>query len=133
MPGAFPPDLISAVQYPRTFAWITRFSDAVSAARKRAPKPISLPGAEARLHILGAPFLGGEMGVDASDPLALTLGKEVEVGPTDTGVSCRDWRRLIGLGKAGVVIEAGEVGSVVRMHYPRTGFRVTAVSGEAKL
>lgn len=125
--GALPADLISSKQFPKVFAWIDRFNRAVAEAKGKAPKPTSLKGDASAKRVLGAEFVDREMGVDASDPLQLREGQDVEVWPTDSGFRHRDRGSLIGLDEDEVVIAAG---TGIRLHFPRTGFRVAAVGGD---
>lgn len=136
MKGALPDEIFGKEQYPRTHAWIDRFSAAVDKAKSAAPKPTKLKGDEMVQHITQADFAEQEAQVDQKDPLGLRKGQEVEVWPTDTGFKHKDRGRLVGLTKDEVVIAAKtKVGEKeVRIHAPRTGFRVQVVGGEgAKL
>lgn len=128
--GALDPDLISSMHFPKVFAWIDRFNGAVAAAKKKVPKPTTLKGDAATERVLTAKLVDSDIGVNASDPLKLTKGQEVEVWPTDSGVHHRDRGSLLGLGDDEVVIEAG---TGIRVHFPRSGFRVAAVGHQSKL
>lgn len=95
-----------------------------------------MKGAEALQHITGADYVGDEDGVDPKDPLGLEKGQDVEMWPTDTGFKHRDRGRLVSLTRDEVVIAAQSKvgGKEVRIHAPRSGFRVKAVEGgNAKL
>lgn len=63
--------------------------------------------------------------------MGLKEGQDVEVWPTDTGFRHRDRGRLVGLGRDEVVLEVQSKvgGRMVRVHTPREGFRVQAISG----
>ena len=80
--------------------------------------------------------VGGKNGVEEGDPLGLKVGQEVSVWPTDSGFSHRDRGRLVGLTWNEIVVEKdveGEAGrGSVRLHFPRTGFRVVAVDAGGK-
>lgn len=133
---ALPPEVFGKEHYPRTHAWIERFSAAVKAAQSSAPEPTTLKGTEALQHISQADYVGDEGGIDPKDPLRLQKGQDVEVWPTDTGLNHRDRGRLVSLTKDEVVIAAqSKVGrKEIRIHAPRSGFRVKAVqSRDAKL
>lgn len=54
--GALPPSLFSKEKFPNVFAWIDRFSKAVSTAKSSAPKPTTLEGVEAMKHVTQADF-----------------------------------------------------------------------------
>ena len=124
MKGALDPELFSAKTFPKVFAWIDRFNAAVADAKKRVPKPTTLKGNAATERVLNAKFVEEDIGVNASDPVKLTKGQQVEVWPTDSGVRHHDRGSLIGLDDDEVVIEAG---TGIRVHFPRSGFRVAAV------
>ncbi len=94
-----------------------------------------MEGGEAGRRVRGAEF--PEVGsVDKRDPLGLKEGDMVQAWPTDSGASHKDSGRLVGLSQDEVVMETtgrdGERG--VRIHYPRTQFRIRKLEGEeAKL
>jgi hypothetical protein len=126
--GALPPDLISAQQFPRVFAWIDRFQRAVSAAKANS-KPKTLKGPEAASQVGSSEFAEPDVVFDSSCPSGLKKGQEVQVWPTDTGFKNKDRGRLVGLSMHEIVIETEtEEGKVVRIHTPRHGFRVRATS-----
>lgn len=133
--GALPRELISDQKYPKVFAWIARFNDALKTAKAKAPKPASLKGDAAVERILNAPFADADLGVDSADPLGLQQGADVEVFPIDSGTHHRDRGHLIGLTEDEVVLSTQAKGKEVRLHFPRTGFRIRAVTGgtQAKL
>ena len=130
--GALPRDLISDKQYPKVFAWITRFNDALKAAKVKAPKPTSLKGDAAAERILNASFVDKDLGVDPTDPLELQQGTKVEVFPTDSGIHHHDHGILIGLTEDEIVLGIQAKGKELRLHYPRTGFRIRSVTGGAQ-
>ncbi|KIX10002.1 uncharacterized protein Z518_01083 [Rhinocladiella mackenziei CBS 650.93] len=133
--GALPRELISDKRYPKVFAWIARFNEALKVAKAQAPKPASLKGDAALQRILNASFAQPDVGIDQADPLGLQQGTEVEVFPTDSGVRHHDQGQLIGLSEDEVVLGMQTKGREIRVHYPRTGFRIKAVTagGDSKL
>lgn len=134
--GALPEELFGKEQYPRTHAWIERFSAAIAKAKASVPKATTLKGDEAVQLIAQAGFAEVEGDVDENDPLGLKKGQEVEVWPTDTGFKHRDRGRLLSLTKNEAVIAAKtKVGETeVRIHAPRAGFGIQAVrENDAKL
>lgn len=136
MKGALPGQLFGREQYPRTHAWIERFSAAIAKAKNSVPKATTLKGDEAVQRIARAGFAEAEGDVDEKDPLRLKKGQEVEVWPTDTGFRHRDRGQLVSLTKDEVVVAAKtKVGETeVRIHAPRAGFRIQAVrENDAKL
>ena len=130
--GALPADVISEKQYPRVFAWIARFNDELNAAKKKAPKPTSLKGQAAAQRVLAADLADNDIGVNVADPLALKLAQQVEVWPIDSGFNSRDAGSLVGLNDEEIVIEK-VVGKSIRMHLPRSGFRIVPVDARPKL
>ena len=136
LPGALPENLFGKKQYPKTHAWIERFSAAIAKAKASVPKPTTVKGEEALQSITQAAFAEVEGEVDEKDPLRLKKGKEVELWPTDTGFKHRDRGRLLSLMKDEVVIAAKtKIGEKeVRIHAPRAGFGIQAVrENDAKL
>ena len=134
--GALPPSLISKEKFPKVYAWIDRFSKAVLTAKSSAPKPTTLKGAEAVRYVTQAGFSEPEGDVDASDPLGLEKGQDVESWPIDSGFRHHDRGRLVSLTSKEVVLASQSKvgGKEVRIHHPRWNFRTRAVSGEgAKL
>ncbi|POR38634.1 Uncharacterized protein TPAR_01151 [Tolypocladium paradoxum] len=137
MPGALPEKQFSPAVYPKAYAWIKRFSDAVSAAKKKMAKPRTLSGEEAAKLITGSAFHDSEGNVDAADFVAeaqcLKKGDPVTVSPTDTGASRTDAGKLVSMDKDEVVFETTAEGGSVRVHAPRHGFRVQKGRGAVKL
>ncbi|CCD34750.1 putative glutathione s-transferase protein [Botrytis cinerea BcDW1] len=132
LPGALPPDYISAQQFPHTYAWISRFDQATRLAGKKIPKPVLLSGAEVLEKVSAADFVEGDECVDVQDPTGLQRGQEVEVWPIDTGMRRRDRGVLRGLSTREIVIESKTKGGVrVKIHTPRHGFRIRGVGGKS--
>ena len=134
--GALPKEVISPDEFPNAYAYIARWNKALKEAKAKAPKPAGLKGEEAAKRIVNADFADREIGVSAADPLGLKKGQEVEVWPSDmaTGFKYRDRGILVGLDDEEVVISVstGTAGRDIRLHCPRSGFRVAAASS-AKL
>ena len=130
--GGLPSDLISEKQYPKVFGWIARFNKELSAAKAKAPKPTSLKGQEAAQRVLAAEFADKDIGVSTADPLGLRPGQQIDVWPLDSGFNSRDAGSLVGLNDEEVVIEK-VVGNNIRVHFPRTGFRIVPVDAKSKL
>lgn len=132
MKGALPPDQISPQQFPKLFAWISRFDSAIKAAAQKAGKPKRISGEEALKLVQGMEFMEKEAAVEENDPLGLKKGDVVEVWPVDTGFNHKDRGPLLGLDGREVVVEGKtEEATTVRVHAPRHGFRVRHV--ESKL
>ncbi|EFW16237.1 hypothetical protein D8B26_006065 [Coccidioides posadasii str. Silveira] len=127
--GALDPAQISEQTYPITFAWVSRFRKALSAARSTYPMPRTLTGKEALDGLSRADFAEPEGTVDPADPLKLEKGDEVLVFPTDTGVNRRDRGHIVALNAQEVVLQRKTADNRfdVRLHFPRTNFRILKV------
>lgn len=120
--GSLPVDLISDSIFPKAYAWIRRFQDAVRRAKSTAPKVVALKGKEAAEQIMSAGFAEPDLGLSAADAQrSLKEGDIVEVFPTDTGFSHRDRGKLIGLTGDEIVVG---LDNGLRLHTPRIGFKV---------
>ena len=129
LPGALPPSIFSETHYPHLYAHVSRFIAAITAAKAKAPSPVTLKGPDAVEHIQNAEFRS-KVEVDGNDPLMLKQGQEVEVWARDSGFGHKDRGKLVGLDRREVVIELeGEKG--IRLHFPRWGFRIKAVQTAA--
>ena len=135
--GALPKEVVNPQEFPSVYAYIDRWNKVLKEARAKAPKPASLKGEEAAKRVLNAEFADKEIGVSDADPLGLKKGQEVEVWPTDmaSGFKYRDRGTLIGLDDEEVVISVstGTAGRDIRLHCPRSGFRVASASSGSKL
>jgi len=129
MPGALPASYISANQFPKVFAWIQRFDNAVKEARAASPKPIRVKVDDLIKHLAKSRFYEPFGDIDANDPTAYKAGDEVAVYPTDTGASHKDTGKLLSLTPNDIVIaKRTKVGDLeIHVHAPRWGFRVTKV------
>ena len=137
MEGAFPPEWISQQQFPSTYAWMTRFRAALkaAAASNTQSQATEVKCDEAVKHIVGSSFAGAKANVDKDDPTGLREGADVQIWPTDTGTSCRDQGKLVGLTKDEMVISTPtkDGGNEIRIHAPRWGFRIREVGESSKL
>ena len=130
--GALPRDLISEQEFPKVFAWISRFNKELKAARSAVPKPTTLKGPEAANRIESAKYAEDEPSVDEKDPLGLRAGTQVEVWPIDSGFRHKDVGVLLGLNQDEVVIGVKtQNGRDIRLHHPRQQFRIRAVNPHA--
>ncbi|KAK2593530.1 hypothetical protein QQS21_008753 [Conoideocrella luteorostrata] len=134
VPGALPKDKFSPEVYPKVYAWIGRFDNAVKAAGKKLGKQPKISGEEASKFIVGSQYHESEIGVDKTDhevvSLGLAKGDPVVVGPTDSGRTGIDNGRLVGIGAEEVVYETGGADGAVRVHAPRHGFRIRKGKGD---
>lgn len=124
--GALPAKIISEKQYPKVFAWIGRFRQAIANAKAIAPKPMRLKGADAIKKILAAGFAEADEALDSNDPTGLQRGEDVQVWPTDSGFLHKDRGRLVSLTADEVVIatQSKVGGKEVHIRTPRHGFRI---------
>lgn len=133
IPGALPKDVLSKRQFPRVFAWIQRFDEAVQKAASSAAVA-TISGADATKTIVSAECLDRAQDFGAIAPeepvaqaLGLKKGDRVVVYPVDTGSTHKDSGRLLSLDAQEIVFEtkaAVEGQPAVRVHAPRLGFRV---------
>ncbi|KAH8820903.1 hypothetical protein F5884DRAFT_65739 [Xylogone sp. PMI_703] len=131
LPGALPPDVISKDQFPKVFAWIARFEDAIRKAVAAHGQTKRLEIEEVLKTVSSASFAEDEVSVEEKDPLGLKKGQLVEVWPTDSGFNNKDRGVLIGLNWNEAVIEIKtRDGHSLRLHAPRHGFKVRAIDEE---
>ncbi|KAF2646265.1 glutathione S-transferase [Massarina eburnea CBS 473.64] len=135
MEGAVPSHVVSEKHFPKVYAWIHRFRAALDEAQSAAPGTAVLDGDEAVNVILQSSFSEGTGTVDQNDGSGLKAGTEVELYPADWGSEHRDVGQLVALGPDEVTVEAKGTGGAgagaagLRIHGPRTGFRVTEMGG----
>jgi hypothetical protein len=123
-----PENLVSARIFPRTFAWLERYRAAVEQAKTSGPEPTTLDGQAAADHILRSEFGLAKVSIDGEDPTGLREGTNVEVFTADWVTEHRDRGRLVGLASDEVTIAVKSKESVeIRIHAPRTGFKIKAV------
>lgn len=118
---ALPDNLFSRDTYPKTHNWMDRFDAVLQSSRSQSPTPTKLTGAAAAEKILNSKFAEEEGDVSPADPQNLPKDAQVELFPTDSGFNNKDHGKLLSLTDKEIVIvlENG-----VRLHTPRTGFRV---------
>lgn len=123
--GALPDKVFSKETFPKVFAWMGRFDNAIKTAKAAAPKVVSLKGTEAAQQILSAEFAETEKDVDPVESQStLRKGDQVEVFPTDSGSSHHEKGTLVSLMGNEIVIR---LDNGVRLHTPRIGFRVRQI------
>jgi hypothetical protein len=126
-----PSHVVSKEKFPRVFGWMSRFQRAVDASASIAPKPRAISGDEAASYVESfkdEEDTTAQEVVNGDDPQDFAQGTLVEVYPADWGSSHRDSGRLVALAPDEVTIKV-EGAMSLRIHAPRTGFRVTAVGG----
>lgn len=139
IPGAFPKDQLSDKQFPRVFAWVKRFDEAVGAAAKELGAG-GISGKEATKTIVAAPYFEEAGSVLQNELIAQTLGMKqgdrVRVFPSDYGMTHKDSGTLVSIDEKEVVFEtkAELAGSpTVRVHAPRLGFRIVREDQASRL
>lgn len=134
MPGALEPQVVSEKLFPKTWAWLGRFTTATRTAGKEVAKPKTLNGEEAMKAVGAAEWTDNVTRVHKDDSSGLQAGQLVQIWPIDSGFQNKDQGKLVGLTVQEIVWEAKTAeGKVIRVHTPRTGFRIKALEGEAKL
>lgn len=118
-------------QFPRTFAYVDRFADAMAKKQLKNGKPEKLSDEETIKTILDSDFFEPEGKVDERDPLKLKKGQVVEIWPVESGFNHHDKGELVSIGVNEVAIASKtEVGDgLLRIHYPRANIRISPVSG----
>lgn len=130
-----PKEYFNAQVYPKTFAWLDRYNDALKTALKQSGKPTPIKGDAALAAITSAEYTDHELVVDDKDPLQLGKDIEVRVWPTDGGGRGHEDRGLlVKLNKDEVAIQVkASNGKDIRLHAPRWNFRIRPVEDKAKL
>jgi glutathione S-transferase len=126
---AMDPAHISRDWFPAVYAWIDRFHAAVrsaGAANKHQEQKMTGEEAARLIKQQAGEGVEVEVEVDETEPLVKAFGfkrgDSVEVWPVDFGSNHRDRGRLVGLTADEIVWETEGAG--VRVHAPRSGFRV---------
>lgn len=128
MEGAVPEEFLSEKLFPKTYAWIRRFKQAVGEAESKAPSPATLSGAEAFEKITTAADTPTYGNISGADPLGLKIGQMVEIWPTDWASNHHDRGELVMLAINEVCIRNAQR---VLVHFPRWNFRIQAIKEEA--
>lgn len=125
---ALPSDIFSEKEYPKAFAWFTRYRNAAAKARKdmeTSGKVRQLDGKDAVKEISEGPFGENQPSIDKRDPTGLQGGENVQGYPIDTGFTRKDAGGLVGLTTQEVVIASkADNGAEIRVHHPRWNFTV---------
>ncbi|KAF2438467.1 hypothetical protein P171DRAFT_331058, partial [Karstenula rhodostoma CBS 690.94] len=124
-----PSHVVSEELFPKVYAWISRFQHVLEDAASAGPKLVIVNGDEAvsyMKNIRGSQEARPDDVVDKKDPRAVECGTFVEIYPSDRGSEHGDAGRLVALAPDSVTIMAeGALG--LRIHAPRTGFKMTGV------
>ncbi|KAJ9663756.1 hypothetical protein H2201_005477 [Coniosporium apollinis] len=126
MEGAIPDEYALDVRFPKVFAWTERFRQLL----RETEAPVTwMDSNDVVEAILSSEFAEPEGTVDPTDPLGLQKGQEIEVWPTDSGMNHHDHGFLVKLDIREVAISAkSKDGRELRIHFPRTNFRISAIS-----
>ena len=124
-------DLISDEQFPKTFAYVSRFRRALAGKQEENGKPEELSAEQAIERIMVSDFSEREGSIDPSDPLRLKKGQMVGVWPIDSGFTHHDKGNLVSNGLKDVVVSSKpNVGEAsLRFPFPRVYFRVQPLAG----
>jgi hypothetical protein len=120
-------DIINAEHYPRTFAYVERFRQAIKARQEHIGLPEKLSADEAIARILDSGlYEQPHPGVDPKDPLRLKKGQAVEIFPIDSGFTHHDKGELasIGVKEVAIFTRPNEGEGILRLHFPRVNFRI---------
>lgn len=138
-PGALPGEYITAERFPKVFSWVERFERAFAEAQgglSRRPQTVSGEKVAAWLGKAGVEDQD-EARVEQTDPVVraqgLYQGQEVLLWPADTGANHKTRGKLVGFTSREITLDTTEGEVSVRVHAPRRGFRVAAVSEKANL
>ncbi|EXJ70022.1 uncharacterized protein A1O5_07095 [Cladophialophora psammophila CBS 110553] len=119
-------DVISASEFPKTFAYVDRFRKAMAKKQEQNGVPEELSSEETIERILASDCFEPEGSVDPLDPLRLKKGQMVEIWPVESGFTHHDKGELVSIGIKEVVISSkpnlGE--GRLRLHFPRVNFRI---------
>ena len=123
--------VIDEKHFPRTYAYVDRFVDAIATKQLNNGKPEKLSDEETIKAVLDSDFFEAEGAVDELDPLKLKKGQLVEIWPVESGFNHHDKGELVSISVGEVVIASKpQVGDgLLRIHYPRTNIRISPLSG----
>ncbi|KAG9701510.1 hypothetical protein KCU69_g7323, partial [Aureobasidium melanogenum] len=124
MEGATPEGFISEKLFPKTYAWVYRFKQALRDAESGATVATTLGGKEVFDKITSAPVTILQGDISDTDPLGLKIGQKVSIYPTDWASKHVDHGELVMLAADQVCIQNAQG---VLIHFPRWNFRIQAV------
>ncbi|KAG5305093.1 glutathione S-transferase (GST) family protein, conidia-enriched transcript [Histoplasma capsulatum var. duboisii H88] len=125
--GALDRDIFTEARFPKVFAWMARFrKTAAEAASALTNKPQTLSGEQVLESVIAADFVEPEAIVDKYDALKFQKGQDVVVWPTDNCYNYKDSGELVALTTQEVVLQRKTLDgrTEVRIHFPRTNFRI---------
>ncbi|KAJ4290231.1 hypothetical protein N0V90_010446 [Kalmusia sp. IMI 367209] len=130
---SMPSHVVSAIEFPNVYAWIARFRAALDdGASSAAEEPTVMSGEDAVKLIRTSTMSDAQDAVKENDPQGFEQGTKVEMYASDWGTEHKDSGRLVGLASDEVTIMV-EGMVELRLHAPRTGFRVTAVGRDVSI
>jgi len=130
--------LFDASRFPYAMKWLDRMREFFQTARKNAPSPRALSGADAAQMIASSPHEPYDVvGFDTVEAtrLKVTHNSIVSMVPDDTGPRFATKGKLVALNHEEFIIETKAAVSNVtfRFHFPRIGFTAKPFAPEHKL
>lgn len=124
-------NVINEQQFPKTFAYVERFSKTLAKKQEENGEPKRLSDDETIKMILDSDFFESEGDIDERDPLKLKKGQTVEIWPVESGFNHHDKGELLSITVNEVVIASKpqQGDGLLRIHYPRTNIRISPVAG----
>ena len=125
-------DLFTKENYPNVWAWLDRYKAFVSKVQEQDGRAPTISVDDTEQKILSSDFGEPEGQVDPLDPLQLKKGEYVEMFPTDSGMNHHDKGELVAIGLNEAVVKSEVPGGKghLRIHYPRTNFKIQAVAAQ---
>lgn len=134
IPDSLKEECISAQKFPKTWAYVERFDDAINKAEAAVDKPVTLSDDEAVKAVLQLDLDSSvKEEVDVDDPTGLQKGDDVEMWPVDSGFRNKEQGTLVKLSPDEAIVKKTVQGKDVRTHCPRWGFWLTKSPNETRL
>ncbi|KAF2856468.1 hypothetical protein T440DRAFT_524010 [Plenodomus tracheiphilus IPT5] len=112
-------------EFPRVYAWVRRFMEAVGRSKKDCEKPKRVNQEEVVQSIVGATSKPAETTFDPTNSQGLNKGDKVHVYPLDYGQSGKSTGILIGLSTNEIIIRNDKN---LHLHFPRWNFTIKRIS-----
>ena len=127
--------VVSEERYPGVWKWLERYIGKVEEVRKVDGRMGTVSDEETIEKILGAGFAEEEGKIDEVDPLKLKKGQVVEMWPVDSGMNHHEKGELVSIAANEVVVKSEVPGGKghLRIHYPRTNFKIVPMQEGSKL
>jgi glutathione S-transferase len=122
-------NIFTPKHYPNVFAWLERYKAFVGKIHEQDGRSPTISVDDAEKQVLSSDFGEPEGEVDPLDPLQFKKGQLVEMFPTDSGMNHHDSGELVAIGVNEVCVKSEVPGgkSYLRIHYPRTNFKIVAL------